>query len=113
MGGPPPPPPRMSMGGPPPPPPMMNAMSAPSSGHPLNGSNSSLSKTAVEPSPEDHDKRKLTKLHWKEAFLAPTQAKSAVEESIWTSLNPLEIDKEKLAHLFELKQSEVKTKVSF
>ena len=33
------------------------------------------------------------------------------EDSIWNSLAPIDIDKEKLACLFELKQAEVKTKV--
>ena len=33
------------------------------------------------------------------------------EDSIWNSLTPIDIDKEKLACLFELKQAEVKTKV--
>ena len=124
MGGPPPPPPMMMMGGPPPPPPMMGGPPPPppmmgtlktntstlslNNTASLNGSNSNLSKTGNEA--DDHDKRKLTKLHWKEAFLVPQQEK-ATEESIWSNLVPLEIDKEKLAHLFELKQSEVKTKV--
>ena len=67
---------------------------------------------------DDHDKRKLIKLHWREAQVpitivpvsryAPPQ-----EETIWSSLNGVDIDKEKLAHLFELKQAEIKTKVSF
>ena len=119
MGGGPPPPPPM-MGGPPPPPPMMGTLKTNTStlslnkNASLNGSNSNLSKNANEA--DDHDKRKLTKLHWKEAFLVPGhshQQEKAAEESIWSNLVPLEIDKEKLAHLFELKQSEVKTKVIF
>jgi hypothetical protein len=121
MGGPPPPPPMM-MGGPPPPPPMMGTLKtatstlslANSNNASLNGSNTNLSKAGNDA--DDHDKRKLTKLHWKEAFLVPSQPQKQekpAEESIWSTLVPLEIDKEKLAHLFELKQSEVKTKVIF
>ncbi|CAF1012151.1 unnamed protein product, partial [Brachionus calyciflorus] len=47
------------------------------------------------------------KLHWREAQV-PVYANK--EESIWTSLVPLDLDKDKLSHLFELKQNEVKTK---
>jgi hypothetical protein len=61
---------------------------------------------------DDQDKRKLIKLHWREAFVnrAPQLAK---DESFWAALTPIEIDKEKLSHLFELKQAQVKTKVNF
>jgi len=55
----------------------------------------------------DQDKRKLIKLHWREAQLPAVYQK---EECIWSSLNSIEIDKEKLSHLFELKINEVKTK---
>ena len=93
---------------------MASVNSSSTSNGTLNGSNSNLAKTNEQ---EDHDKRKLTKLHWKEAFVAQNQQQvvaaktSPAEDSIWASLVPLDIDKEKLAHLFELKQSEVKTKV--
>lgn len=110
---PPPPPPPPMMGGPPPPPPpppmlklnLGNNLSSSSSANNLNGSNQNLAKE------DDQDKRKLIKLHWREAFVnrAPQQTKEP--ESIWSSLTPIDIDKEKLSHLFELKQAEVKTKV--
>lgn len=73
----------------------------------LYGSTQNLSKTGDD---ADHDKRKLIKLHWKEALL-PCQT-AGKEDSIWNCIVPLDIDKEKLSHLFELKQNEVKTKVS-
>lgn len=108
--GPPPPPPPMGnfkAGGPPPPPPFMVKTSNLSmSTNTLNGSNSNLAKTNEE---TDQDKRKLVKIHWREANIS--MAFNSKEESIWTTLTPVEIDKEKLSHLFELKQTEVKTKV--
>ena len=92
----------------------------------LHGSVMNLSRN---PADEDQDKRKLIKLHWREAQVpfasittapvVPVSRYSTAppppppqDESIWSLLNHIEIDKEKLAHLFELKQAEVKTKVS-
>jgi len=118
---PPPPPPMAGFGGPPPPPPMFKMSQSTNS---LAGSVMNLSSKYDM---DDHDKRKLIKLHWREAHVpftlaAPTPSlnkygsvvpvKSGQEESIWTNLTHVEIDKDKLAHLFELKQAEVKTKVN-
>lgn len=60
----------------------------------------------------DQDKRKLIRLHWREANVIPASIYSAPskDDSIWCGLGKIEIDREKLAHLFELKQNEVKTK---
>jgi hypothetical protein len=69
-----------------------------------NGSINNLNKN----DDSHEDKKKLTKLHWREAFtIANTK-----EDSIWNDVEKVEIDKEKLSVLFELKQSELKTKVS-
>jgi hypothetical protein len=123
MGGPPPPPPpMMGMGGPPPPPPMMGVknFNNSSNNNTLNrNSNASLNSNKANDH-EDPDRKKLIKLHWREAqmpikLMGGIQSQSQVkpnEESIWNSLQPIEIDKEKLATLFELKQAEVKTKVN-
>lgn len=128
MGGPPPPPPPMSGFGPPPPPPPMGGFKAGGPPPPppfanktnigsglsmstntLNGSNQNLAKQNEE---NDQDKRKLVKIHWREANISMASYASK-DESIWASLSPVEIDKEKLSHLFELKQTEIKTKVIF
>ena len=108
-------------GPPPPPPPPMNGMNGFGgslqhlSTQNLNGSNQNLSKANDQDG--DQDKRKLIKLHWREATIIPTVTYAGPitnkEDSIWSSLGSVEIDKEKLAHLFELKQNEVKTKVNF
>lgn len=76
----------------------------------MSGSNPNLSKSMHNSSTvtELSDGRKLTKLHWREAQINFNASK---DESIWNTLNPIEIDKDKLAALFELKQTEVKTKV--
>ncbi len=123
FGGPPPPPPPMGgFGGPPPPPPMFKMSQSTNN---LSGSVMNLSSRPGA-DVDDQDKRKLIKLHWREAQVPFTPAPAPVvsrygsvapaqpvqDESIWSSLTHMEIDKEKLAHLFELKQAEVKTKVS-
>jgi hypothetical protein len=118
---PPPPPPMFGGGGPPPPPPMLafnlkpasssNQTTSSSNSNLNNGSNSNLSKSSQhEQQPDaDHDKRKLTKLHWREAQI--TAAFNSKDDSIWNTITHIDIDKEKLANLFELKQTEVKAKV--
>ena len=114
---PPPPPPPPLFGGlppPPPPPPGGFNLPPPPPPPPFNG-NGSLSKVNTN-SPngstlnlsKNDDSRKLTKLHWREAFTIA----SSKEDSIWNDIQNVEIDKEKLGVLFELKQSELKTKVS-
>lgn len=112
LGGPPPPPPLFGGPPPPPPPPPMLGSGVPPPPPPsLFGSKlnrSSMNTSTLNLKDDDsQDKRKLIKLHWKEAQVPVFCS----EESIWTSLTPLDLDKEKLAHLFELKQNEVKTKV--
>jgi hypothetical protein len=116
LGGPPapPPPPPPPKGGfkggapPPPPPPMLAMSSLTNNQKSLSSSNSNLNKSQEQEA--DHDKRKLIKLHWREAQLPGAYQK---EECIWSNLNSIEIDKEKLSHLFELKINEVKTKVNY
>lgn len=98
-----------SSGPPPPPPPGGLKPGGPN----LSGSNPNLSNKSSHNSStvtELSDGRKLTKLHWREAQVNFNANK---DESIWCTLNPIDIDKEKLACLFELKQTEVKTKVRF
>ena len=112
---PPPPPPPPFMGAPPPPPPPnFKPMFPQSNTLPANFNSHTMAKHNEE---ADQEKRKLIKLHWREAQIPQSHsvaryaAQPAQEESIWTNLNHLDIDREKLAHLFELKQTEVKTKV--
>ena len=61
---------------------------------------------------EEHEQKKLNKLHWREAYIHNTTFSGAKEESIWNEISHIDIDKDKLAVLFELKQSEIKAKVS-
>jgi hypothetical protein len=87
-------------GGPPPPPPPMPSFGGPP-------------PTPERPSPtsiltSESASIKLTKLHWKEAY---TMTKTK-DDSIWNDIVKTDVDKEKLSHLFKLKQSEFKTKVS-
>ncbi|RNA07900.1 FH1 FH2 domain-containing 3 [Brachionus plicatilis] len=111
LGGPPPPPPFFGAPPPPPPPPPNLGPGGPPP-PPLSIFGSKLSRNSMNTSilnlkeDDGQDKRKLIKLHWKEAQVPVFSS----DESIWTSLTPLDLDKEKLAHLFELKQNEVKTK---
>lgn len=114
LGGPPPPPPLFGGPPPPPPPPPMLGSGAPPPPPPsLFGSklikNSMNTSTLNLKDDDSQDKRKLIKLHWKEAQVPVFSS----DESIWTTLTPLDLDREKLAHLFELKQNEAKTKVFF
>jgi len=66
--------------------------------------------TATLNEENDLNTRKLVKIHWREANIVMASYNSK-EESIWNNLTPVDVDKEKLTHLFELKQTEVKTKV--
>lgn len=95
----PPPPPMFGSGPPPPPPPMLGVKNSS-----VNSSQMSLNKAH-----EDENKPKLIKLHWREAQAPIWPGKD--ENSIWTGLQPISIDKEKIGLLFELKQNEMKTKV--
>jgi hypothetical protein len=54
---------------------------------------------------------KTLRLHWRET--APNMMPTApgATDSFWTSLNKIELDTDRLARLFELKQAEVKVKV--
>ncbi len=101
FGFPPPPPPPPMFGAPPPPPPPTASKSLGNSA--LNASTMTLNRAN-----DDDHQRKLIKLHWREAIVPVYK-----EESIWSTLAPLQIDKEKLSVLFELKQNEMKTKVNY
>jgi len=71
-----------------------------------------MSTVTLNEDPNDLNTRsKLVKIHWREANVVMASYNSK-EESIWNNLTPVEIDKEKLTLLFDLKKTEVKTKVS-
>ncbi|CAF3896572.1 unnamed protein product [Rotaria magnacalcarata] len=139
MGPPPPPPPMMNGVGPPPPPPMMPGFSLPPPPPmggipppppflprgmgppppppppppPMNMSNGSFNGASRPPPPTAQTINKSVKtirLHWRDA--APNMLPTApgTDDSLWKSLNKVPLDTEKLAQLFELKQSEVKIK---
>jgi hypothetical protein len=127
FGGPPPPPPPPPMFGgppPPPPPPPMSGLGKPGGPPPpppppafgggnnksIGGSSNLSMSTATLNEENDLNTRKLVKIHWREANIVMASYNSK-EESIWNNLTPVDVDKEKLTHLFELKQTEVKTKV--
>lgn len=101
---PPPPPPMFGTGppAPPPPPPMFGSLK-----NNLNSSSSPYNSTLNLSGSSKNDEKKLVRLHWKEAACPVVTS----DESIWNNLTTIDIDKDKLAHLFELKQTEVKTKV--
>ena len=77
---------------------------------PVNDSNSSAKSrhgSMNEEFPEDN-KRKLTKLHWREVF----SSTNFREDSIWNEITKAEIDKDLITNLFELKHVDFKPKVS-
>ncbi len=123
--GPPPPPPPMINGNltppppPPPPPPMMgNGLQFPflsrgmvpppptmSNGY-IGGELPSSKISSINKSV------KTVRLHWRETVPNPIPtATPGANDSLWTSLNKVKLDTDKLAQLFELKQAEVKVKV--
>jgi len=113
MGGPPPPPPPPPpMGGPPPPPFLPRGMGPPPPPPPMT--NGGIGGPPPPPSTKAQPINKGVKtirLHWREA--APNMMPTAPggDDSLWTSLNKVKLDTDKLAQLFELKQTEVKIKV--
>ncbi|CAF4346893.1 unnamed protein product, partial [Rotaria sp. Silwood2] len=114
MGGmPPPPPPPPPMGGAPPPPPFLpRGMGPPPPPPPMSMSNGGI-HGAPRPStkPQTINKSvKTIRLHWHETAPNMMPIVPAAEDSLWQSLNKVQLDTEKLAQLFELKQSEVKIK---
>ncbi len=111
MGGGPPPPPPPPMGGPPPPPFMPRGMGPPPP-PPMN--NAGMGGPPPPPGAKAQPINKGVKtirLHWRET--APNMMPTApgANDSLWTSLNKVKLDTDKLAQLFEVKQSEVKIKV--
>jgi hypothetical protein len=55
---------------------------------------------------------KTIRLHWRETAPNMMPTGPGANDSLWTSLNKVKLDTDKLAQLFELKQSEVKLKVN-
>jgi len=115
--GPPPPPPGVGkFGGAPPPP--MNGLSSPLFGVNLKapnsgGVNSNLSTDASKGSNATAKKTKKTvKLFWKEVREDPVTA-SKVEKvgCIWSEINPIQVDTQRLEHLFESRAKDVINKV--
>jgi hypothetical protein len=115
MGGPPPPPPPPMMGGPPPPPFMPRGMGPPPPPPPMAMNNGTMGGAPPPPNKAQTVNKgvKTIRLHWREAApnMMPVGPPGA-NDSLWTSLNKVKIDTDKLAQLFELKQSEVKIKVN-
>ena len=98
MGGIPPPPPPPPMGGPPPPPPI--------GGGPIStGINHFPGKT-----------KKTIKLHWKEAHPEFKLPSGRTSDTIWAKMSreigKVKVDTDKLEHLFETRNIELKPKVS-
>ncbi|CAF0910946.1 unnamed protein product, partial [Didymodactylos carnosus] len=104
---------------PPPPPPMMNGPPPPPPPPPppstLSGFNSALLVNSI-PSPASSVQQqsksiKTVRLHWKDAANpSNNMMPSSPSDSLWSSLQKVKLDTEKIAQLFELKQSEVKLK---
>jgi hypothetical protein len=93
----PPPPPPPSGGPPPPPPPPPPGLVA-----------------TVTPLTSAAKSHRTVKLHWQDAKLTYVGANGENVDSIWRELaeETVTLDTEKMAHLFELRQSEAKPKVS-
>lgn len=126
MAGPPPPPPPMMPGGPPPPPPMMpggppppppfmaRGIGPPPPPPPMSMNNGGMSG-APPPPPRGQPIEKAVKtirLHWREAAPNMMPAAPGTNESLWTSLSKIKLDTDKIAQLFELKQTDPKIKVN-
>jgi hypothetical protein len=112
-GGPPPPPPPPPMGGAPPPPPFLpRGMGPPPPPPPApmnRGGMDGASPTKAQPINKGV---KTIRLHWREAAPNMMPMGPGADDSLWTSLNKVKIDTDKLAQLFELKHTEVKIKVN-
>ena len=105
---PPPPPPPPMMGGPPPPPPFLPRTMGPAPPGMNNGNAGGESSSKSTPA---NKPIKTVRLHWREASSNLMPMTPGANTTIWTSLNKIELDTDKLARLFELKQAEVKIKV--
>ena len=92
----------------PPPPPQRKVSSLPPLPSQVQHLSSSKSRHCSMTEDFCEDKRKLTKLHWKEV-ITMTNMK---DESIWNDLARAEIDKDFISNLFELKHVDFKPKVS-
>jgi hypothetical protein len=115
MGGGPPPPPPPPMGGPPPPPFMPRGMGPPPPPPPpmamgKGGMGGAPPPPAAKAQPIDKSVKTI-RLHWREAAPNMMPTGPGANDSLWTSLNKVKLDTEKLAQFFELKQTEVKIKV--
>jgi len=114
-GGAPPPPPPPPMGGAPPPPPFLpRGMGPPPPPPPMSMNNGGMGGAPPPPPTKAQPINKGVKtirLHWREAAPNMMPTASGTDDSLWTSLNKVKLDTDKLAQLFELKQSEVKIKV--
>jgi hypothetical protein len=116
-GGPPPPPPPMMpggppppMGGPPPPPFLPRGMGPPPPPPPPAPMNNAPPPPSSKAQPINKGV-KTVRLHWREAAPNMMPTGPGANDSLWTSLNKVKLDTDKLAQLFELKQTEVKIKV--
>ncbi|XP_076470053.1 FH1/FH2 domain-containing protein 3-like [Babylonia areolata] len=116
MGGgaplPPPPPPMMGLGGPPAPPPPPPPGAPPPPPPPLGGS-SSLPPASNLPPPLGANlpkKKKTVKLHWRALQSVEPAHHSVKGETVWKELLPINLDVEKMEHLFETRTSDSKQK---
>ena len=80
------------MGPPPPPPPMANGAMGSTSGAPPASKAQPINKSV-----------KTVRLHWREAAPNMMPTTPGKDDSLWTSLNKVKLDTEKLAQLFEVK----------
>ncbi|KAL8613903.1 hypothetical protein ACOMHN_032893 [Nucella lapillus] len=103
--GPPPPPPLM-MGGPPPPPPPPGAPPPP----PMGGSSTPASNLPPPLGANMPKKKKTVKLHWRALQNVEPVHPGAKGETVWKDLVPINLDLEKMEHLFETRITETKQK---
>ena len=111
MPGMPPPPPPM-MGGMPPPPPPMGGAGLPPPPPSMGGVGPSKSAVDLPPPPGANltKNKKTLKLHWK--IIQPEVPHPSTKgETIWKNIVNVQIDPDKIEHLFETRAAEIKQKV--
>ena len=108
-GIPPPPPPPPMNGVPPPPPPFLLRSTGPTPPH--GGNNTMNGDSSSTKSLTNTKAVKTVRLHWREAERNTMAQGSNSTDTLWSTLDKVQIDTNRLGQLFELKQAEVKIKV--
>lgn len=112
-GIPPPPPPLKDLAAAPPPPPLSNRIAPPSApSPPIFGINLQRQNKPLETKIPIKKNKKTVKLFWKEVRDDPISHVKLKSNLIWDELLPVNVDTQKLEHLFESRAKDLITKVS-